>query len=65
LKENNHPSAMTHFTFCGHSCFGITLPCGTRLLFDPFIRPNELAKHIDVDAIHPLILTSSSLHRST
>lgn len=42
---------MTQFTFYGHSCFGITLPCGTRLLFDPFIRPNELAAHIDVDAI--------------
>ncbi len=51
MKENKNPSAMTSFTFYGHSCFGITLPCGTRLLFDPFIRPNELAGHIDVDAI--------------
>jgi len=42
---------MTKLTYYGHACFTITLPCGTRLLFDPFIRPNDLAKHIDVDAI--------------
>lgn len=42
---------MSQLTYYGHSCFAVTLPCGTRLLFDPFIRPNDLAKDIDVDAI--------------
>jgi L-ascorbate metabolism protein UlaG (beta-lactamase superfamily) len=42
---------MTQLTYYGHACFAITLSCGTRLLFDPFIRPNELAGHVDVDAI--------------
>jgi len=38
------------FTYYGHSCFAIVVK-GKRLLFDPFITPNELAKHIKVDAI--------------
>ncbi len=42
---------MPRFSYYGHSCFGITLADGTRLLFDPFITPNELAKDIDVEAI--------------
>lgn len=37
-------------TFYGHACFGVNI-AGKNLLFDPFIRHNELAKHIDVDAI--------------
>lgn len=38
------------FTYYGHSCF--TLQLGKfRLLFDPFIRGNELAKNVDVTAI--------------
>ena len=40
-----------NFTYYGHSCFSVELK-GTKLLFDPFITPNELAnKVIDVDAI--------------
>lgn len=42
---------MTRLTYYGHACFLVTLSCGTRLLFDPFIRPNELAKDIEVDGI--------------
>lgn len=38
-------------TYYGHSCFGVELADGTKLLFDPFITPNELAKDIDMEAI--------------
>lgn len=37
-------------TYFGHSCFSVETN-GYQILFDPYIRPNELAKHIDVDAI--------------
>lgn len=37
-------------TFYGHACFGLHIN-GKNLLFDPFIRYNELAKHIDVESI--------------
>jgi L-ascorbate metabolism protein UlaG (beta-lactamase superfamily) len=37
-------------TYYGHSCFAVEFS-GTKLLFDPFITPNELAKDIDVSAI--------------
>ena len=37
-------------TFYGQSCLAVEL-AGTRLLFDPFIRQNELAKNVDVEAI--------------
>lgn len=39
-----------HLTYYGHACFLLETG-GKRLLFDPFIRPNPLAKDIDVDAI--------------
>lgn len=37
-------------TYYGHSCFAVETP-RHRLLFDPFISPNPLAKGIDVNAI--------------
>ncbi len=37
-------------TYYGQSCFGIHTQ-GKNLLFDPFIRPNSLAKDIDVENI--------------
>lgn len=37
-------------TYYGHSCFSIVAG-GKRLLFDPFISGNELAKHINIDEI--------------
>jgi L-ascorbate metabolism protein UlaG (beta-lactamase superfamily) len=43
--------ATMKLTYYGHACVGIELACGTRLLFDPFISPNGLAKAIDVDTI--------------
>ncbi len=37
-------------TYFGHSCFLIEFG-GKKLLFDPFISPNELAKDIDINSI--------------
>lgn len=37
-------------TYYGHSCFGVHIG-GKNILFDPFIRHNELAKHIRVEDI--------------
>lgn len=36
--------------YYGHSCFGLESK-RHKLLFDPFIRPNELAKNINLDTI--------------
>jgi L-ascorbate metabolism protein UlaG (beta-lactamase superfamily) len=38
------------FTYYGHSCFSIVVS-GKRLLFDPFITGNELAKDVDINTI--------------
>lgn len=38
------------FTYYGHSCFAIETS-GKKLLFDPFITGNELAKDVDVNSI--------------
>jgi len=38
------------FTYLGHACFVVTV-AGKKLLFDPFITPNELAQHIDVASV--------------
>jgi L-ascorbate metabolism protein UlaG (beta-lactamase superfamily) len=37
-------------TFYGHACFGIECE-GVSMIIDPFIRPNELARNIDIDSI--------------
>lgn len=37
-------------TYYGHSCFGVEIE-GKHLLFDPFIRHNPLASHINVDEV--------------
>ncbi|HCQ29221.1 MAG TPA: hydrolase, partial [Flavobacteriales bacterium] len=37
-------------TYYGHSCMGVNVN-GVDLLFDPFITPNELAKHIDINSV--------------
>ena len=37
-------------TYYGQSCFAVEMG-GKNLLFDPFIRPNELAGHITVEDI--------------
>ncbi|HEX2609033.1 MAG TPA: metal-dependent hydrolase [Flavisolibacter sp.] len=38
------------FTYYGQSCFALDLP-EHRLIFDPFITPNELARHIDISSL--------------
>jgi L-ascorbate metabolism protein UlaG (beta-lactamase superfamily) len=37
-------------TYYGHSCFAVEIK-GKKILFDPFITYNELAKNIDVNSI--------------
>ncbi|MFY0592572.1 metal-dependent hydrolase [Roseivirga sp.] len=49
------------FTFYGHASFLIETQ-GKKLLFDPFISPNELAKEIDVDQIQPDYIILSHGH---
>ena len=39
------------FTYYGHACFSVVIS-GKNILFDPFIRYNELAKHIDFESIN-------------
>lgn len=39
-----------NITYYGHSCFGVEIN-GRNLLFDPFIRENELAKNIDITSV--------------
>lgn len=38
------------FTYYGHSSFAVEVK-GKKILFDPFITPNDLARSIDVDRI--------------
>lgn len=38
------------FTYFGHSCFLVEFG-GKKLLLDPFISPNELAKDVDINSI--------------
>jgi len=37
-------------TYYGHACWAVEIK-GKKLLFDPFISPNELASHIDINTI--------------
>jgi L-ascorbate metabolism protein UlaG (beta-lactamase superfamily) len=39
-------------TYYGHACFMVETN-GKKVLFDPFITPNEMASHIDVNSIDP------------
>lgn len=38
--------------YYGQSCIEVTVS-GKKLLFDPFISPNQLASHIDVNSLNP------------
>jgi L-ascorbate metabolism protein UlaG (beta-lactamase superfamily) len=49
------------FTFYGHASFEIETG-GKKLLFDPFITHNELAKHIDVNSLKPDYILLSHGH---
>lgn len=48
-------------TYYGHSCFMIVAG-GKSILFDPFITPNEKAKHIDIKTIRPDYILISHGH---
>ena len=48
-------------TYLGHAAFLATIGT-TKVLFDPFIRPNPLAKDIDVDAIEADYILLSHAH---
>lgn len=48
-------------TYYGHSCFEVETK-GVKLLFDPFISPNPLAKHVDVQNIKPDFILLSHGH---
>lgn len=49
-------------TYYGHACFSAEV-AGKRLLFDPFISGNELAKNIDVDQIEADYILVSHGHQ--
>ena len=51
-------------TFYGHACFSVEVN-NKKLMFDPFISPNELAKHIniaDIEADYRLLTHGHSDH---
>ncbi|HEY2721047.1 MAG TPA: metal-dependent hydrolase [Chitinophagaceae bacterium] len=49
------------FTYYGHSAFLVEVK-GKKLLFDPFITPNELAKDINIAGIEPDYILQSHGH---
>ena len=49
-------------TYYGHSCFLIETG-GKKILFDPFITPNELAKDIDINSIETDYILLSHGHQ--
>ena len=49
------------FTYYGHSCF-LVETAGHRILFDPYITPNPLAKHIDIERIQADFILLSHGH---
>jgi L-ascorbate metabolism protein UlaG (beta-lactamase superfamily) len=51
-----------NLTYYGHSCFLVETG-GYKLFFDPFIRYNELAKDIDIEAIEADFILISHGHQ--
>ncbi|UII22690.1 metal-dependent hydrolase [Fulvivirga ligni] len=49
-------------TYYGHACFSVEVS-GKKLLFDPFITPNEKAKDIDIDSIEADYILISHGHQ--
>lgn len=49
------------FTYYGHSCFSVET-AGKKILFDPFISGNELAKDIDINTIEADFILISHGH---
>jgi L-ascorbate metabolism protein UlaG (beta-lactamase superfamily) len=50
-----------NITYLGHSCFQVEIS-GAKILFDPFIKPNPLARNIDIQTIHPDYILISHGH---
>lgn len=48
-------------TYYGHSCFSVEID-NQKILFDPFIRQNDLAKDIDIKKIHADFILVSHGH---
>lgn len=48
-------------TFYGHASIALEL-AGANVLFDPFITPNEQAKHIDINSLKPDYILLSHGH---
>jgi L-ascorbate metabolism protein UlaG (beta-lactamase superfamily) len=53
---------MIDLIYYGHACFGVKIG-NHHLLFDPFIRNNPLAGHIDPATIHADFILISHAHR--
>lgn len=49
------------FTYYGQSCFAVEIK-GKKILFDPFITPNELAVQVDVNSIEADYILQSHGH---
>jgi L-ascorbate metabolism protein UlaG (beta-lactamase superfamily) len=50
-----------NITYFGHSCFQVEIS-GAKILFDPFITPNPLARNIDIQTILPDFILISHGH---
>jgi L-ascorbate metabolism protein UlaG (beta-lactamase superfamily) len=50
-----------NITYFGHSCFQVEIS-GVKILFDPFIKPNPLARNIDIQTIQPNYILISHGH---
>ena len=51
-----------NLTFYGHACFSVEIQ-GKKILFDPFISGNELAKNIDISKIEADYILISHGHQ--
>ena len=52
---------MIQITYYGHACFEIVCN-GKSMLFDPFIRGNALASHVNLSSINPHYILLSHAH---
>jgi len=57
----NNEKTNTIITYYGHSCFMVEF-CDTKLLFDPYITPNDKAAHIDISIIKPDYILVTHAH---
>jgi hypothetical protein len=57
----NYKAVYMRFTYYGHSCFSVSMK-GKKLLFDPFISPNEQAAAIKVDELNADFILISHGH---